>query len=453
METAQLMRWFKEEKFQKCECPKIGLEIEAWLVDSEGNPVPKNAEFIKSFDHDLVVPELSRYNIEFNTVPQYLQGRCFGELEENLSLLISDARAHARKMGCEILTIGSMPTLQASMLNLDAMSDSNRYRAMNRGVMALRRGRPITLDIEGRDHLQVTHSDIMLEAAATSLQAHLQVPQDDAVRAHNDSMVLAAISTGVGANSPFVFGCDLWDETRIPIFERAVRVPSFRLFDGAFEHRVTFGHGYLRNCIRECFIENLDLYPVLLPEVTEEEPETLPHVRMHNGTIWRWNRPILGVDDDGTPHLRLEHRPIASGPTVVDMVANLSLYYGLVQGYKSHPLYLEIPFEAAKANFYGAARHGANAIFKWRNDKAMSLKELFQSELMRVARKGLLELGISQADITYYLENIIANRISSGQTGAAWQRAYKEKIGDFGKLVKRYAELSKNGAPVHTWEV
>lgn len=452
-ETARLMSWFKQDRFKECARPKIGLEIEAWLVGADGNPVAKNAELLQNLNHKLVVPELSRYNIEFNTEPTFLEKSCFSKMAHDLSNLFALAREEAKREGLSIVTIGSLPTLKADMLNMMAMSDSNRYRAMNRGIMEMRRGKPMVLDIEGRDHLKVTHPDIMLEAAATSLQAHLQVPQDDAVRAFNDSMVLAAVSMGVSANSPYVFGFDLWDESRIPIFERGVRVPSFKLYDGQYEHRVTFGHGYLRKCIRECFIENLDLYPVLLPEVVTQDLETLPHLRMHNGNIWRWNRPILGINDDGTPHLRLEHRPIASGPTIVDMVANLAFYFGLVQGYKSKPISRDIPFEFAKQNFYEAARYGLGAKLVWRNDQEIDIPKLVSEELLGVAREGLSNLGVCPEDIKYFLDDIIAERVASKQTGATWQRAYHEKVGDFGQLVERYAELSEDGAPVHTWEI
>jgi hypothetical protein len=46
----------------------------------------------------------------------------------------------------------------------------------------------------------------------------------------------------------------------------------------------------------------------------------LAELSLHNGTIYRWNRPIYDVVD-GRPHLRVENRVLPAGPTVVDAVA------------------------------------------------------------------------------------------------------------------------------------
>jgi hypothetical protein len=56
---------------------------------------------------------------------------------------------------------------------------------------------------------------------------------------------------------------------------------------------------YARESILECFEANRTRYPVLLPAVMDEPPESLAHLRLHNGTIWRWNRPLIGFDEQG----------------------------------------------------------------------------------------------------------------------------------------------------------
>ena len=93
---------------------------------------------------------------------------------------------------------------------------------------------------------------------------------------------------------------------------------------------MTFGRGYAEYSLMECFRENLRDHPVLLPEVLEDERSQVHHLRLHNGTIWRWNRPLIGFCEDGTPHLRIEHRSVPAGPSIVDSIANAALYYGLV---------------------------------------------------------------------------------------------------------------------------
>ena len=49
-----------------------------------------------------------------------------------------------------------------------------------------------------------------------------------------------------------------------------------------------------------------------------EEPDSVSA----DGTIWRWTRPLVGFEADGRPHLRIEHRVVPAGPSVLDSVAN-----------------------------------------------------------------------------------------------------------------------------------
>ena len=165
------------------------------------------------------------------------------------------------------------------------MSDMTRYRALNREVFRRRKGKPLVLDIQGEEHLRVTHRDLMLETVATSLQIHFQVAAEFAVRVFNAAMVLSAPIVALTANSPFLFGKDLWDETRIPLFEQAV---SVGVYDGAVYgpiRRVGFGSGYIHRSLMECFQRNLQHYPILLPVEFDEDADKLKYLRLHNGTI------------------------------------------------------------------------------------------------------------------------------------------------------------------------
>ena len=78
----------------------------------------------------------------------------------------------------------------------------------------------------------------------------------------------------------------------------------------------------------EIFEENFRDYESLLPVAYDDPPEAMRHLRLHNGVIWRWNRPLIGFDESGAPHLRVEHRILPAGPTFIDMMANAALYLG-----------------------------------------------------------------------------------------------------------------------------
>ena len=261
----------------------------------------------------------------------------------------------------KILMIGILPHLRESDLNMDNMSDMSRYKALNRQVFKMRNFKPLHLHITGRDVMDTHKNDVMLEAATTSFQIHFQIPLEQAVNVFNASLACSAPMVAVSANSPYLFGKDLWDETRIPLFEQSVEV-------GDPEHRrVGFGYAYLKRSLFECFAENLADYPVLLPLVNDESLEKLTRLKFHNGTIWRWNRPLIDFDKDNQPHLRIEHRVVPSGPTIHDSFANAAFYYGLTHGLtRRHGNIANcVPFAEVKSSFYDCARYGLDARVSW----------------------------------------------------------------------------------------
>jgi len=229
------------------------------------------------------------------------------------------------------VTIGILPTVRNHELSLPNMSPLRRYRALNEQVLRLRNGRPLRLDIQGRESIEAVHNNLMFEAAATSLQIHLQVAPAHAVRYYNAAKVLSGPMVAACANSPYLCGRDLWDETRIPLFEQAVALTGNGT--GGTWERVTFGKHYVKDSLMECFKCNLEHYDVLLPRIVDEPPERLTHLRLHNGTIWRWNRPLIGWNDQGAPHLRIEHRVVSAPTSVVDAIANVALFFGLAHFY------------------------------------------------------------------------------------------------------------------------
>ncbi len=448
-ETALLGKWLKSGIFRES-AHVGGFELEAWLVDAEARPAAINESFLARLDNPLVVPELATFNVELNGSPSVLEGRALSRLREELDQTWSLCNQVASEWNTRLAMIGILPTVEASDLTLAHMSPLHRYHALNEQVFRLRGGRPIELDIEGRDRLQLQHSDVMLESATTSFQIHLKVNARDGGRFYNASKILSGPMVAISANSPYLFGHDLWDETRIPLFEQAVSVGG-----SDYSQRVTFGIRYVRESIMEYFEANRDRYPVLLPRLLEEPLESLAHLRLHNGTIWRWNRPLIGFSEAGEPHLRIEHRVVPAGPSVVDSIANAAFFFGAVcaLAHQEQPPEQVLPFDAARDNFYRAARYGLAASQQWLDGSSMSAAELCRNELLPLARAGLQALGIAREERSDWL-GIIEARLATGRNGAAWQRAWVARNGaDMQGLTHAYLERQASGLPVHEWSL
>jgi len=446
-ETDLLGQWLLDGEL-RADYPVGGCELEAWLVDKDGHPAPVNQLFLSELNNPLVVPELSTFNVELNTHPRALGTGFMAAMQEDIDHLWHDCVRQARSHGAEMCMIGILPTVQQSDLCLANMSSQQRYRALNEQVFRLRKGQPIRLDIHGREHLELLHQDVMLEAAATSFQIHLKVDFKDAVRVFNASKIISAPMVAISANSPYLFGHDLWDETRVPLFEQAVSVGG-----SGYSKRVTFGIRYAKDSIMECFEANRDRYPLLLPRLLDEPEEMLPHLRLHNGTIWRWNRPLIGFSDDGRPHIRIEHRVVPSGPSSIDMVANAAFYFGAIHAIlrQSEPIENRLDFASANRNFYKAARVGLAAEVDWLDGKTVQLRDLCLEVLCPLAVQGLIDLGCDKDEADYWI-GIVLERVKGGLTGAGWQRRWIAANGrDFAGLVRAYHEGQESGLPVSRW--
>ena len=452
-ETEILQEWFRNKTFSKRSAVG-GFELEAWLLDREHHPAARNTEYLERLNNELVVPELALFNVEMNSSPLSLQSDALSRMQSELQGIFDVCSATAEEMDMFLAMIGSLPTVTDTDLVLKNMSLMQRYKALNQQVMRLREGRPLQLNILGQEHLQSTHYDVMLESAATSFQIHLQVPQDQAVRFYNASMIASGPMVAACTNAPFLFGKSLWSETRIPLFEQAVEIGGIAGAAFGPVRRVSFGTGYARESLFECFAENRDHFPVLLPIDLGEAPDMLAHLRLHNGTIWRWTRPLIGFDYDGRPHLRIEHRTVPAGPTVVDSIANAALFFGLAYAFATQsraPEY-DLEFPQARDNFYNAAKHGLDANFIWQGERVPA-RTLLLEELLPQVRQCLAALHINNADINKYI-GIITERIESKQTGAHWQRAYVEKHqANMQQLTAAYLQHQQQGEPVHTWPV
>ena len=447
-ETQLLEAWLASGRFDDSEF-MVGFELEACLLGRDCLPMPKNEELLERLSHPLVVPELSRFNIELNGTPQRATGHGLRRLEAELEATWSRCLEVGRDIDASPIMIGILPTLRNRDLTLANISPRNRYFALNDQVFKQRAGRPLRLNVTGRDHLEVSHSDVMLEAAATSFQVHLQAPVREVHRYYNASLILSAPMTALAANSPFLFGKSLWEETRIPLFEQAVdtggaQTPELR--------RVSFGSGFIDDPLAY-FRENIDHYSVLLPTEIQDGASRLSHLRLHNGTIWRWNRLLIGVDGARGPTIRVEHRVMPAGPTIIDMIANAALYVGAARflaGLRDAPE-ANIAFETARDNFYSVARDGLDARITWLNGAELRVRDLLADELLHVAHQGLSTLGIDGDDARRYLD-LIRARVRAGQNGARWQREFVSKHGsDFARLTAEYLANQRSGIPVHEW--
>jgi len=299
----------------------------------------------------------------------------------------------------------------------------------------------------------------MLESATTSFQIHIQLPFDIAHHFYNASIITSAPIVALCANSPYLFGKDLWNESRIPLFEQAIETGGF---NGAAQgpiRRVSFGTGYARHSIMECFTENLEHFPILLPANLDSSVEAFEHLRLHNGTIWRWNRPLIGFDDDGTPHIRVEHRTPAAGPTTIDSIANAAFFYGLSKNLSDEIMDkgLSLSFPQAKDNFYQAARYGLDSSIVWLDGNKHRLQSLLRSELIPRAVLGLKSLGVTSCDTEDFL-SIVLQRINNKQNGCHWQRQFVEKqkqdlnlSENLKSMTQAYLKNQQSGMPVSEW--
>jgi hypothetical protein len=434
--------------------PMAGLELEAWLIDERGRPSPRSEEFIERVASPEVVTEIGRFNVALNVPPQPVSDCGLGRLESELALRWQRCREVAAEMGLQVLAIGILPTVTDADLTLANLSDRARYRALNQQMRRQRRGRANRLDIAGPqgESIHSEHHGVMLEAAATSFQVHLQVPEDDIVRTYNAALVASAPMVARAAHSPLLFGRRLWHETRIPLFEQSLDIGTRE--DGAHRalSRVSFGSGYASYSLLECFRENLERFKPMLPVLLDEPAARLPHLRLHNGTMWRWNRPLVGFDDDGHVHLRIEHRPLAAGPSLPDMMANLAFSIGPITwlARQATPPEGQLDFDRARSNFYAAARFGLAPPLQWTDRRTRPALELLQA-LAGHARDGLTVLGVDAALANAWFR-LVDERLAAGLGGANWQLARLGALGgDLSALTLDCARRQAEGTPLHRW--
>lgn len=457
-----------EEGLFETEVRRIGAEQEMFLVDRDWRPALVAPELLKRIDDPHFTTELGRFNLECNLDPITLGGTSLREMERQLTVLLHKARMAAEELDTQVVLCGILPTLDKADLSLENMTPRPRYFALNEAMNRLR-GERYHLYVKGRDEINVTHDNVMLESCNTSFQVHFQVKPENFARLYNAAQAVAAPVLAAATNSPMLFGRQLWRETRIALFQQSIdtRSPAGHL--RTLSPRVSFGRRWVDESVVEIYKEDISRFRVIMSTEVDEDPfevidrgmaPRLQALRLHNGTIYRWNRPCYGISG-GKAHLRIENRILPAGPTPLDEVANAAFWFGLLNGVSTlFPDVTEVmEFDVARENFVAAARLGLGAHLSWPERGNIPAQQLLLVELLPVARQGLEELDTDSSDIDRYL-GVIEERIRSLRTGSQWQvDSYDSMKGDGSQvecltaIVAATVSRQRTEQPVHTWKL
>ncbi|XOV86412.1 MAG: glutamate--cysteine ligase [Pseudomonadota bacterium] len=449
----------------------LGAELEMYVVDKAGLPLAKNEEILAVANDPQLTLELNRYNLEYNLTPYLLSDAPFEATEQEISTRLETANTLAQAFGGRIVPIGILPTLTQAHFGASFVTNRKRYYALVAQLIR-RRGANFRIDINGADPLKLDMTDITLEGANTSFQVHYRVNPADFVDCFNAFQLVTPLVVAISANSPTLFGHKLWQETRVPLFKQSIDCRVAHRYGWHEPARVHFGYGWARRNPADLFREVARLYEPLLPVCGDEDPletamagkvPTLAELKLLQGTVWLWNRPIY--DDAAGGMLRVEARALPAGPTPADMVAGAAFLIGLAEGTKPdiNALLPGIPFQMAEHNFYRAAQHGLAARIVWPSKTQTGcverdIRDVIE-EMLPVAAAGLARIGIGEKESGRYL-GIIEQRLRANQTGADWQLRKLEKAGQrqdrqsaLHEMLESYIGNSRSNQPVGEWQV
>ncbi len=450
---------------------RVGAEQEMFLVNDGFRPAPLAMEALEAIDDAHFTTELARFNLEVNLPVYAFEGRFLSLMEADLRRLLEHAIERVGPLGAKIVLTGILPSLRLDDLGLENMTPHARYHALNESMKALRGG-DFKTRIKGVDELFARHDNVMLEACNTSFQLHFQVGPEEFAFLYNVAQLVTAPLLAAAVNSPMLLGKRLWKETRVALFEQSVDVRSEAHQIRGGRRRVSFGDAWIDNSVMEIFKDDVARFRTIVAIDRDRDPDPLELVargeapqlsalRLHNGTVYRWNRPCYGVQDN-VAHLRIENRVLPAGPTVVDEMANAAFFYGLMTACADEygDVRERIPFGDVKANFLAAARLGLKAQFSWIGGHSMPADELILDELLPMAHAGLIDHGIESSDVDRYL-GILHDRVESRQTGAQWMFDSVARMENSSRTVdERMRALTAatiarqtSARPVHLWEL
>lgn len=466
LRDARALEKMLEDDWFETDVIRIGAEQELCLIDEHSKAMPNAMEVMDVLGEGNYTTELAKFNLEINLDPLEFKDNCLSQMESNLQSEVEFVRKKVQGLGGDILLTGILPTIRKSDVAIENLTPLPRYKALCDAIDNMR-GKEYEIRIQGMDELLMKFDTPLLEGCNTGFQVHLQIKPDEFVSKYNIAQAIAGPVLASAVNSPILLGKRLWAETRIALFHQSVDTRGVGDHLRDTSPRVTFGTDWLKGSILDIYKEDISRYRVLLSSTVEENveqmlkdgiPPKLMALNVHNGTVYRWNRPCYGIGG-GKPHLRIENRVLPAGPTVVDEIANTAFWLGLMNGMED--AYSDITkildFDDARMNFFAASKMGLDTKFIWTNDRKVTARDLIKEELLPIARAGLEKVNILESDIDTYL-SVIEDRVESAQTGAYWV------VKSYGKLIKEnnreqtlstitgaMAKNQQKGEPVHKW--
>ena len=142
---------------------RIGAEQEFCLVTDNWRPSGKYAEVLDAVNDDHFTTEIARFNLEINLDPLELEGSCFSDMLSDLKQLLNKAIDGAAQVDDTVVLAGILPTISKKELDMEYMTPSPRYAALNDRMKELR-GSDFELYIRGVDELSITHDSVLFEA-------------------------------------------------------------------------------------------------------------------------------------------------------------------------------------------------------------------------------------------------------------------------------------------------
>jgi CBS domain-containing protein len=409
----------------------IGAEQEMFLVDRAFNASPTALQLIDRVADPHFTTELGLFNLEMNADPQPLAGSGLAKMEAQLVALYQRVKEAGAALEVQPVLTGILPTLARTDLSLDMMVPNPRYLTLNR-VMRAAKGDGYDISIKGLDELVAKHDSLMFEACNASFQVHLQVEEPTRFGHYYDiAQLVLAPTLAIGTNSPTLLGKRLWAETRITLFEQSCDIRTRTLHARQDAPRVSFGKGWATHGgAVGLFKENVTRFrPLVGMNVEEDSLELLARgkvpelkaLRLHSGTIYRWNRACYGISANGRPHLRIELRALPSGPSIIDEVANAAFWLGLMRELSEtiEDLPSRMDFDHAQANFYNAARDGLAARFNWLDGEEVIAQPFILDRLLPIAEAGLARSKVDPDDAKKYL-GVVEKRVRTLHTGTRW---------------------------------
>ncbi|HMO79184.1 MAG TPA: CBS domain-containing protein [Pyrinomonadaceae bacterium] len=445
---------------------RIGAEQEMFLVDSSLHPAAYSEQAIAASGDPRLTTEIGQFNLEANLTPRELGGDCLRRMEQELEEVIGEVKHVMRQRRGEVVLCGILPTIQGSDLKEQNLTPQPRYAELNRVLTALH-GDDRFVHIKGLDEIRLYHKDTFIEFCNTSFQVHLQPPIAEFTNAYNWAQAISAPVLAPAVNSPLLLAHRLWHETRLALFQHAVDERSQIHHERSRPARVTFGRSWVNDSIVEIFHEDVARFRIILTRDLEENSmETLrrggvPRLKawsMHNGTVWRWNRPCYGIMN-GKPGLRIEARYLPAGPTILDEMANAAFFIGLMEALPREfgDVRMRMSFDDAKTNFFTVARYGLRSQITWLDGRSHSTPQLILDELLPLARQGLERAGIDGEDIGRYL-GTLEERVEREMSGARWMLDSIARMDPAAKqnvrmrtLVAAMVENQNARLPLHEW--